>query len=229
MSTLSGGPNITTNGLILYFDALNNKSYVSGSTIWTNMVQTNNVGVITNGPTFNSNNSLLFDGIDDYVDFSVTGLSTIATIETWVKLGSGAFTEKMIFGWNDYDVYLTAAGLGFNTLNADVYGISITTANNLGLVNNWKHYIFEMRTDVSYSNNKIFINGVQQSLSQISGTENAGFRTFGTGIGRISGFRRTNGFYHIPMNCGVFKVYNRSLTNDEINRLYNSTKNRFGL
>ena len=34
MSTLSGGPNVVMDGLVLWLDAANTKSYVSGSTTW---------------------------------------------------------------------------------------------------------------------------------------------------------------------------------------------------
>jgi hypothetical protein len=95
-------------------------------------------------------------------------------------------------------------------------------------VDNWKHYVFEMRSDVSYTNNKIYINTISQTISQQSSSENAGGRTFNSGNGRISGWRNDTN-YPIPMNCSSFKVYNRALTSTEITQNYNALRGRFGL
>ena len=69
MSTLSGGPNIITDGLVLYLDAGNTYSYTSGSTVWNDLSRSMLSGSLINGPTFNtgSGGSIVFDGVDDYV------------------------------------------------------------------------------------------------------------------------------------------------------------------
>jgi hypothetical protein len=91
MSTLSGGPNIVVDGLVLYLDAANQYSYVSGSTAWNDLSRSNNNGTLINGPTFNSANggSIVFDGIDDYVSFvSNPSLTNQITVEVWIQLSS---------------------------------------------------------------------------------------------------------------------------------------------
>ena len=50
-------PKIVTDGLVLYLDAANPKSYVSGSTLWNDLTINSNNGVLTNGPTFSSSKS----------------------------------------------------------------------------------------------------------------------------------------------------------------------------
>ena len=223
------GPKIVTNGLVLYLDAANTKSYPKSGTSWYDLSGNRNTGTLTNGPTFNSadGGSIVFDGSNDYVDFFAPNLGTTATIEMWVKLGA-AYSNKMFFGWLNYDVYCASGNIGYNTNNGDIYGITSATVSSLGLVNNWKHYIFEMRSDVAYTNNKIYINGVNQSLSQILGSEVAASRTFNSGNGRIADFR-AEGSYNIPMNCASFKVYNRALSASEVLQNYNATKGRFSL
>ena len=168
MGAVEGGPNVVYNGLVLYLDAANNKSYVSGSTSWLDLTPNqSNSGSLTNGPTFNtgSGGNIVFDGTNDYIDFYASSLGTTTTVELWAKLGAG-YSGTMVFGFWIYDVWTYNSTLGFNTGNGDVYGISSATVSSLGLVNNWKHYVFEMRSDVSYTNNKIYINSVSQTLSQ---------------------------------------------------------------
>ncbi len=63
------GPRIVQNGLICLLDAANPKSYVSGSTTWTDISANGNGGTLTNGPGFVSTNggAITFDGSNDYV------------------------------------------------------------------------------------------------------------------------------------------------------------------
>ena len=222
------GPDIVENGLVLCLDAANKLSYRGTGTTWTDLSGNNNNVTLTNGPTFNAGNqgSIVFDGVDDYANFYAPNLSGVAVIEMWAKI-SNTISSGMIFGWSNYDVFYNAGNLGYNTFNAgDIYGFSSATVTSLQLLNNWKHYVFEMRSDVVYTNNKIYINGVSQTLSQIVSSENAGNRNFNSGLGAIG---TTRGYpYYAPMNCALFNVYNRSLSAAEVLQNYNATKSRFG-
>ncbi len=221
-------PQIVTSGLVLCLDAGNTKSYPGSGTAWTDLSGRGNNVTLSNGPTYNSENggSLVFDGTDDYADFFAPNLGTTTTVEMWARVSS--FAGGMMFGWLYYDVYTPSGMLGYNTGNSDVYGLSAATVTSLGLANNWKHYIFEMRSDVSYTNNKIYINGVSQTLSQQLSTESSGSRNFNSGNGRISGWRG-DGNYRLPMRCASFKVYNRALTADEVRQNFNALRGRFGI
>jgi hypothetical protein len=85
MATI-GGSNIVTSGLILSLDAANSRSYPGSGTTWSDLSGNGNTGTLTNGPTF-SNNSLVFDGTNDY---STTPDSTSLrpasfSIDTWFR------------------------------------------------------------------------------------------------------------------------------------------------
>jgi hypothetical protein len=100
MSTVTGGPNIVTNGLVLNLDAANTKSYVSGSTAWNDISRGGNNGTLTNGPTFSSANggSIVFDGVDDNVVLGNVlnmGLNSW-TLSCWVKLNTGSGTMGIV-------------------------------------------------------------------------------------------------------------------------------------
>ena len=86
-------PNTVTDGLVLYLDAANVKSYASGSTSWNDLVGTNN-GTLVNGPTFSRANggSIVFDGTNDTTNFGNIlniGLNSL-TISCWVKFTTSA-------------------------------------------------------------------------------------------------------------------------------------------
>jgi len=221
--------NIVTNGLILNLDSGKSSSYAGfGSSIY-DLSGFGNTGTLTNGPTFSGLNggAIVFDGTNDNIPFTITNYGTTLSIEMWAKLKN--FHLTMPFGFYEYDVFTFSGSLGFNTNNSDVYGISSSTVTNLGISNNWTHYIFEMRTDVSYTNNKIYINGNLQTLGTIVGTEDASKRTFNNGIGRISGYYFSPNSYAMSMDLSQFRIYNRALTQQEVLQNYNATKSRFGL
>ena len=215
--------NMVTNGLVLCLDASFISSYPKGNTTWYDISGNNGNVTLSNGPTFNSEGigNIVFDGSDDFANFYAPNLGSTTTVEMVCKIGS-AYGGKMFFGWLYYDVWCGGDNLGYNTAGGDIYGISSSSVSSLGLVNNWKHYVFEMRSDVPYSNNKIYVNGVSQTLSQQWGSENPGARNFNSGSGRISSWLADLG-YPMPMNCVSFKVYNRALSTSEI--LLNYYKN----
>ena len=219
-----------TDGLVMNLDSSVVASYPKAGTTIYDLSSVNNYFTLNNGISFNSEGSnydgsgtLVFDGVDDYIDFYVPNLGSIATVEMWCKIGSG-YDGKMFMGWSTYDIYCAGGAIGFNTAQGDCYGINLSTVNSLGIVGQWAHYVFEFRTDVSYTNNKIYINGVSQTLSQIVGSE--GGKSFNGGSGRIAGWR-VGGGYHMPMSCAVFRIYNRALTQTEITKNYNSLKGRY--
>lgn len=216
---------ISTNGLVLYLEASGTSSYRSG-TSWYDLSGSGTAATIYNTPVYSSRNRGIFvlDAVDDYVDFSVSGLSSIATVEIWAKVNALA---GMIMGWLYYDIYtIGATGIGFNTAGSDLYGIPFAQVTSLGCVGNWKHYVFEMRTSVSYTNNKIYVNGQQQTLSQITGSEISANKNFNSGNGRISGWRSDSG-YKMNMDLGAFRIYNRALTQEEITINFNAGRDRF--
>ena len=88
-----GTPPIVTNGLVLALDAGNTLSYVSGSTTWRDLSGNNNSGSLVNGPTFSTDGggSIVFDGVDDYVNLQNNSTTNI----------TNNFTFTAVFSSND--------------------------------------------------------------------------------------------------------------------------------
>ena len=221
------GPIETTDLLAISFDVGNTRSYSGSGTTVNGLISgigftlVNGVGFGTTGTRY-----FTFDGVDDNIPFNIPNVGTTITIEMWAKIK--AFSGGMPFGFLLYDVWTANGAMGYNTAVSDQYGLTSTQVTNLGLLNQWKHYIFEMRSDVAYTNNKIYINAVNQSLSQVGGSESSGNRNFNSGNGRISSWLNSNSFF-IPMDLSQFRVYNRALTAFEVLQNYNATKMRYGL
>lgn len=86
------GPTIITDGLVLYLDAANPKSYPTTGTTWSDLSGNENNGTLINGPTFNlsNNGSIVFDGVNDYGSLGNSlgnGFSQI-TVNAWINVAS---------------------------------------------------------------------------------------------------------------------------------------------
>ena len=120
----------------------------------------------------------------------------------------------MFFGFTTYDIYTAGNTLGFNTGNSDVYGISASQVEGLGLSSNYAHYAFVMTANGDIpSSNKIYINSIPQTLGQqLSTTGKA--PGFGSTM-RISGWMNSTNYTN-NLSIGTFQMYNRELTQTEI-------------
>jgi hypothetical protein len=233
------GPNANGAGTTIWWDGLQvelasnisiyNPKYNQNRVNWASLYPQANTALFAN-PTF-GNTFLTFDGVNNYSDFFAGTLGSVITVEMFVKLKST--NALMPFGFTSYNVFGGNGELGFNTGNSDRYGLTPTQTTNLGIFNNWKHLCFKMVNTTSintnpYTNNKIYVNGVNQALTQTAGIQHPSARTFTTGLGRISGWMNSTQ-YRMSMDLGFFKIYNRELSNEEISQNFEATRSRYGI
>jgi hypothetical protein len=237
MSTLNGGPgNIVTNGLVLYLDAANYQSYVSGSTTWRDLSSSNLSGSLINGPTYSSGNagSIVFDGTNDYMIGplfdTLLNYSTAGTIEIWFNLISNpganyrdvwSFIGSNRTMWFENDEITNPSPilryvwrLSNGSLGALSSGISYSSRAINNVVCNYS-------TVGGNTNFQIYVNGIL-----IDQTTSAGSLTNDSTSQLKIGYD-TVGYQN--MRVYSFKIYNRALTASEVLQNYNATKGRFGL
>ena len=233
-------PKIVTDGLVLYLDAANTKSYISGSTTWNDISRGGSIGTLVNGPTFNSANggSVVFDGVDDRVVINHTeSLSNdifsnvlFSTLECWVniktfknwtsminKAFSGSYSNATGPGlWSNITGYEFVIGTGVsgNPPGGSKRHSFIANTNQwYNIVGTVNGNISRMYVDgVLYSTNTSLINEVQKNTSPI-----------------VVGARCTTCTPFLDGNISIVKIYNRPLSDQEILQNYNATKSRFGL
>jgi hypothetical protein len=86
--------NIVTSGLVFNIDAANIVSYPGVGTNWYNLVSNTSNAVLNNSPTFSNDagGCFVFDGTDDYVSFSnplnQAQLSQVWTVQAWINIQS---------------------------------------------------------------------------------------------------------------------------------------------
>ena len=168
----------------------------------------------------------------------------------------------MMFGWNLYSLWFKTPsdsdplpGLGFNIGGNVLIGITPERVDALALNNevplsdrafdvfpaNWAHYTFVMHKYDSNNgtvkdqllNNKIYINGVSESIEELRSPENivtydSSYMNFNNGAGKISG-RGFDNQIILPQEVALFRVYNKELTQEEITANCNEVKGRFSI
>jgi len=96
---------IVTDGLVLNLDARFTPSYPQTGSTWYDISGNNNSGSLVNGPTFNSNGAIVFDGVNDYCTFPSNignGYSEITTEVTFKPLNLSTFRDwKFILSSGD--------------------------------------------------------------------------------------------------------------------------------
>jgi hypothetical protein len=252
MSTAGGGVNIVKDGLVLYLDAANPKSYISGSTTWYDLSIGGNNGTLSSGFTYNYSNggSLVFDGISNYVNCgNPANLQTFSqiTLNTWVKFSgldyvnnTGSLVTFIVKGRPDNNP-INGATSGFwfsyeNRLNRNSFNYTCfgnTTGGYAGGGNNFgsKTYTFIngiwyniTATVNSSSQGTLFINGVQQGTSVTFSNLNLSNTTNNLQVGMYL----SNNFFFNGNNSQT-QIYNRALSSSEVLQNYNATKSKFGL
>ena len=231
----SYSPKIVTNGLILYLDAANPYSYVSGSTNWNDLSKTQISGSLVNGPTFDSGSggSIVFDGTNDYIDLGNLGnIGNNQTIEVWFN-STSVVNYKNILDMN-YTTYNPITGntgprLEQNSSGSIVWYWSGNTTSNaiynqsyaINIVaNTWYQAIFTI-TSGTYT---LYLNGTQRNI----GTSPQGYMTTYGSISLGRGFVLDSSRYFAGYES-IFRLYNRVLTPDEVLQNFNATKGRFRL
>jgi len=243
MSTVQGGPNIVTDGLVFYVDAANQKSYPgTGTTV--NNLTSNQINGTLNGVGFDGK-SWTFDGTDDYIScdslIPLIQSDTQGTIEAWVKPTDATPTppNETIVGFGDGDaetrMNIVNVQDGTCALIYEIIGVNTWILKTNSIIfsdNTWTHVAIAQNgvspyfviDGIEYSEsegNATFITDVDRTkwLSGIPGVSNAR-------IGCLNFvFAGNTNFY--TGNIATTIYYNRALSSSEIQQNYNALKSRF--
>ena len=216
-------PNIVTDGLVMYLDAANSKSYVSGSTTWRDIAGSTN-GTLVNGVAYSTakGGNLVFDGSDDHVNCGLASFQpTQLTLCAWVSSNTSG-RDGTIIGKGDVNES-TEWGLSFG-YSSPYYliGRSTTYVNQIvypwsgSLLVGYHHICYTMINNTSAS---LYIDGVQVISTNTIGS--IGLNTKNVLIGKWNNYGPFLG------NVAQTSIYSRALTAQEVLQNYNATKTRF--
>ena len=243
-------PKIVTDGLVLYLDAANTRSYVSGSTTITDLSRSGNDGLLINGPIYSGVNygAISLDATDDRIGIPNLGNITDGTVSVWIRnnleIQTGS-TSSLIFELTSGTTILNSSftlvfgNVAFAPTRVELLSIYIRSdlpsggfgnyiASDLPITGatipiGW-HNIVVARdssgTRVYFDNVLLGTPSQGNNITTIT-TAQIPFSIPGWNNNKFG--RILNGLFSQAM------IYNRALTTAEVNRNYQALKNRFGL
>lgn len=226
-------PKIVTDGLVLYLDAANPNSYISGNTTWVDLSKRKNNCTLINGPTFNpiNNGSVVFDGVNDegifpvltdlqFLNRSPYTLSVFAKIMSASNIFHGLLNREYGAPRNGYNLWFIRDNPNIIAIASERFGgteqkVSFILLDNDSCINKWNHYC------VTYDGNdlKFYFNGEFRNSVFADGNI-----TNTTGTLQIARRQTTNG------NCAIsnIHIYNKALSVIEVQQNYSTLKGRYG-
>ena len=225
-----GGPDIITDGLVVALDAGSERAYAGSGTTAYNIIDKASVSLV-NGVGFSTSNggTWTLDGSDDYLQSTITasnfsGASTIGcwfyreTVTTWASLVS-----------NNVNIYsgailtFKASGneIGINNAGVSADGVYVDLGSNH--LNKWIYCVLVLSGSTSGSAVKVYAyeDGVL--------TTNTGSLSWNlnTTSNYYVGRHFTAATQVLDGNIPIAQIYNKALTDAEVEQNYNALKNRF--
>ena len=236
--SLSHGPSVVTQGLVLALDAADRNSYPGSGTTWTDLSGRGNNGTL-NGATYNSANggNISFDYSNDYV--TTTGMENFSytngiTVSVWHYNGGGVGVYRGVvnngtvadrlggfdlrYGREDYfGGANNGTSLNWRITNTGGTASSRTIYAN---VNEWHNYVGTYDNSVVrvYKDGQLFDSIIHSGGGQLKTMSDS------TTIGLSPGTSE-----YLDGKLAQVSIYNRALTTAEISQNFNMLRGRFGI
>jgi hypothetical protein len=221
MSTQYANGKIINSGLVLALDAADRNSYPGSGTTWNDMSGNGYTGSLVNGPTF-SNNSIVFDGSNDYIATSYSptfnDFSVIVWFKSTIKLSYDRIVDKN---------YINGMWIGRNSTTTNSWGGGVLESSPpfgrfITLIDgNW-HMIASIRQGTTHT---IYGDGITNTTSGTVSSTALSATAFAFGLNQSTG-PNTDPF---GGNIALIQIYNRALSASEVLQNYNAQKSRFNL
>ena len=225
---LKHSPSIVSDGLILYLDAANTRSYPKSGTVWTDLSENGRHGTLTNGPTFsNINNGIfLLDGTNDEINIShILFPRNAFTYDIWLR---PTLNDTMKIFW------MAEMQIFFSTISKNIYrrwynnnttAIAYQEAFTENYSSTWTNICWVIGSYVDI----MYINGFQVGLNRNSTINNPTITGFNGQINSGVFIGRDEELIYKPFDVAVVKMYNKVLTQSEIFQNFNAMRGRFGI
>jgi hypothetical protein len=215
-------PSIVTDGLVLNLDAGFVPSYPRSGTTWSDISLSGNSGTLVNGPTYSSEDggSIVFDGVDDYGIFQNCNFNT-TTGATFLFISTNNSTNNNQSPFGYHRSYWTIRSsqtylyIGYGGIEHSSSFETATSFPNTGT--NLRH----LAVKVSGSSGSFYKDGI--NIGNFSGMPS----TIDSNSTMYVGRRGISTPYSYNGSILLIQVYNRPLSDTEIQQNYYSTLWRF--
>jgi hypothetical protein len=238
-------PLVVTDGLVLYLDAANTKSYPGSGTAWNDLSQNGNNAALVNGLLFTNTGSgeLFMDGGDEYIrippssnlsNYFSTGSFTVETIVRSTNVSYPQSRHPIYVNGTVVGTAYRGWSAGHNSTSTQIeIRVSDGTNFSSGYISHTVaqstpyHRVFTVDRTFGCSTN-YYVNSAligNHNATSVTGSIYDGTTTdFQTGMvfGYVWGWRYIGGI-------SIIKVYNKVLSQAEITQNFNALRTRFGI
>ena len=214
------GPDIVQNGLVAVFDAGSTRSYPGTGTVWYNLIGTVNGTLSASSIGTTTTGTMTFDGVDDSIDIPLASLASTNFTVIGVTQRTNAASGRIISGKNNNWL------LGqWSSYMRQYYPLGWVTGAGASpaadTIDDLNTHIWCGTGDISGNAYRFRDDNVEYTTNTTSGTAGPN----GFSLGR---YATGNNEYAIG-TITLLLVYNRVLTDAEIDQNFNAQKNRFGV
>tara|TARA_R110000868_G_scaffold56067_4_gene173837 strand:- start:444 stop:1136 length:693 start_codon:yes stop_codon:yes gene_type:complete len=229
--SVSGGPDIIQNGLVMYWDAGNPRSYPSTGTAWTDVSNNSATGTLTNNPTFSASNLgiLVFNGSNQYVNSSFSFSPTTFTMGVWFKTNATVSAANIYVPMSKEG---TNSGFGLNILGSNFgnfnsqleffigngTGVNTVRYNTEAIVQDRWYNIMASYNETLL---RLYVNGIF--------VNNAVCSTISYSVNAFNVARSVQFGRYLNGSVSSAQLYNTVLNDIEIFQNFNAQRSRFGI
>ena len=238
---------VVTDGLVLYLDAGNDISYPGSGTLWRDLSEELNNGILINSPLFSSN-YISFNGTNQNVEIpyskSPFRQTSAITYSFLIKINSFGLNQsaniagtRVSSGNGTGGITILKNLLGEESIRFNWTPTTPQTDNQISSklinssINNWNHFTFTYdynnvqswkfyQNGILLPNREWFVNNVTNAIP---------FTSYNQSANDTIGSRYVNSMSYTNCNISNFSLYNRALTPQEIQQNFNALKGRYGL
>lgn len=225
--SLHHSPSIVTDGLVLYLDAGNRRSYPGTGDVWYDLSSIMNSGLLIDGPFYTKDNlgCINYDGINDYCRIG-TNIQSLTQITLEVVINSNILNTMMTRSVTVANAFiLHHNGAGFYLVSSDNVASNYLAYQDgyKPIINKWNYIVATWNGNIM----KLYLNGNKQPNELVyTGGLN------GT-LADISSIH-IGGYFNVsqPWTNGkisMFKIYKKALTDQEIRQNFKAIKSRYNL
>jgi hypothetical protein len=245
--SLSHGPSVVTQGLVLALDAADRNSYPGSGTTWTDLSGRGNNATLSNVSYSSANKSLVFNGSNSYAYSSNTvyGLDNLNALSLfmWVKASSGSPSRRYAFDGRGNKILSETQGgpgLGFDTGYSDDKIFNFITGTDSTYT--------EANSPTTFKLNQVYQLGIVRETNsntpKVLDTDSktlitpsytaprmTATATMRLGPFVIGTFSSSSAGGNYWWNGEIYYVmgYNRALSAAEISQNFNALRGRFGI
>lgn len=227
---LSHSPSIVTDGLVTYLDAANPRSYAGSGTTWTDLSGVSGNGTLSSGSYASSNMGSISGAILASIPFNnriPTGSSQRTLCCFFNCSNSSSGCEVFGIGGNGGAGNRSALWVGTDAaIGVECQGCGVFTSNWPGL-NKWVYLCAVFPAGATLVNSfKLYVNGFEPSSTSV-GTNyslNTAYNEF-----IVGGVPGSSGSHRFFGNISSVQLYNRALSQLEVQQNFNALRGRFNI